>query len=377
MFKNFCTYFYILTGIALLCLTSCGQKAPELSNISKSSGFSYQEQYDLGIRYLSEGNYEEAIIAFTAAIEIDPKQTSAYISRGNAYILLGETEDNLSAAQIDYEKAIELDELLVDAYLGLADVYIRQENYEKALEILQCGFEKASDDKIEEKIYEVLVATDDFVSGNTVKFTPFNELDSSTQFLIETLMDKVITNPDEAVGLLSTDYIDLIDQGIAPKELRTMRNNCKIQMRFLNYNGSNPGGEFEMRPITGTAYYCSGAYCEGRLHVNHGWGTCADWNWNGPFELTDTVSSGYRFYKSGNCVNGLLDGSVYTTLSQEYINAIPNAANNYYTYYDMGKEIKTVYSDGFDHPAANYSDNDVFFYASRTDIGWYEYWILW
>lgn len=34
---------------------------------------SWQEQYDLGVRYLSEGNYEEAILAFTAAIEIDPK----------------------------------------------------------------------------------------------------------------------------------------------------------------------------------------------------------------------------------------------------------------------------------------------------------------
>lgn len=377
MFKNFCTYFYIFTGIALLCLTSCGQKAPGLSNISKSSGFSWQEQYDLGVRYLSEGNYEEAIIAFTTAIEIDPQRAPAYVGRGDAYVQSGETEEDLTAAQVDYEKAIELDELLVEAYLGLANVYIWKGDYDMALEILQQGFEKVSDDKIEEKIYEVLAATDDFVSGNIVKFTPFNELDSSIQFLVEDLMDKAITNPDEAVEVLSTTYIDLIDQGIAPNELRTMKNNYKIQMRFLNYNGSNPGGEFEMRPIEGTAYYCSGAYCDGHLHVNHGWGTCANWNWNGPFELTDTVSSGYRFYKSGNCVNGLLDGSVYTTLSQEYINAIPNAANNYYTYYDMGKEIKTVYSNGFEHPAANYSDNDVFFYASRTDIGWYEYWILW
>lgn len=338
---------------------------------------SWQEQYDLGLRYLSEGNYEEAIIAFTAAIEIDPKRAPAYAGRGNAYVLSGEAEENLTAARADYEKAIELDEANADAYLGLADVYIRQGDYDMALEILQQGFEKVSDDKIEEKFYEVLAATDDFVSGNIVEFTPFNELDSSIQFLVEDLMDKAITNPDEAVEVLSTTYIDLISQGIAPKELRTMQNNYKIQMRFLNYNGSNPGGEFEMRPIEGTAYYCSGAYCDGHLHVNHGWGTCANWNWNGPFELTDTISSGYRFYKSGNCVNGLLDGSVYTTLSQEYINAIPNAANNYYTYYDMGKEIKTVYSNGFEHPAANYSDNDVFFYASRTDIGWYEYWILW
>ena len=40
-----------------------------------SSG--WQEQYDLGVRYLSDGNYEDAIIAFTAAIEIDPKKPQA------------------------------------------------------------------------------------------------------------------------------------------------------------------------------------------------------------------------------------------------------------------------------------------------------------
>lgn len=46
---------------------------------TQSSG--WQEQYDLGVRYLNDGNYEEAIIAFTAAIEIDPKKPQAYDKR--------------------------------------------------------------------------------------------------------------------------------------------------------------------------------------------------------------------------------------------------------------------------------------------------------
>ena len=53
------------------------------------------------MRYLSEGNYEEAIIAFTAAIEIDAKRPEGYIGRGDAYTLSGDTEDNLSAAQAE------------------------------------------------------------------------------------------------------------------------------------------------------------------------------------------------------------------------------------------------------------------------------------
>ncbi len=50
----------------------------------------YQEQYDLGIRYLSEGNYEEAIIAFEAAIEIEPKSIDAYIGLADAYVAAGD-----------------------------------------------------------------------------------------------------------------------------------------------------------------------------------------------------------------------------------------------------------------------------------------------
>ena len=57
-------------------------------------GSTWQEQYDLGMRYLSDGNYEEAIIAFTAAIKIDSKRPEAYSGLANTYIAMG-----------DYDKA--------------------------------------------------------------------------------------------------------------------------------------------------------------------------------------------------------------------------------------------------------------------------------
>ena len=60
---------------ASLFLCACGQSAEA----------AWQEQYDLGVRYLSEGNYEEAIIAFTAAIDIDPKQPDAYLGLADVY----------------------------------------------------------------------------------------------------------------------------------------------------------------------------------------------------------------------------------------------------------------------------------------------------
>lgn len=78
---------FLILCLMLTC-AACGQKA------ETETAPTWQEQYDLGVRYLSEGNYEEAIIAFTAAIEIDPKRTDAYLGMADAYIAQG----NIDAA---------------------------------------------------------------------------------------------------------------------------------------------------------------------------------------------------------------------------------------------------------------------------------------
>lgn len=147
-------YIWLIICLMLL-LPACAAGQPGSTAGEPSQDFTWQEQYDLGVRYLSEGNYQEAILAFTAAIDIDPKQAPAYIGRGDAYVKSGETEENLTAAKTDYEKAIELDETSPEAYLGLADVYILQGNYEKALEILKKGLEQTGGHSVEEKLSEV------------------------------------------------------------------------------------------------------------------------------------------------------------------------------------------------------------------------------
>ena len=66
--------FSLPYAIMLLLLVSCAEKPK-----------TFDEQYDLGVKYISEGNYEEAIIALSAAIEIEPNSAIAYLNRGNAY----------------------------------------------------------------------------------------------------------------------------------------------------------------------------------------------------------------------------------------------------------------------------------------------------
>lgn len=126
-----------------------------LSACGKSSQTTWQEQYDLGVRYLSEGNYDEAVIAFTAAIEIDPRRPEAYVGRGDAYIGSGETEEILACAMTDYEEALAIDESLADAWLGLADVYIRQGDYDKAIDFLERAIAGANEAEVLERLEEL------------------------------------------------------------------------------------------------------------------------------------------------------------------------------------------------------------------------------
>ena len=101
----------------------------------------WQEQYDLGMKYLTESNYEEAILAFTAAIEIDPQRAEAYLGRADAYFQTadGVIAETLRAAGADYQQALTLDQAQEDAWLGLAAVYQKQGDWEQAMKILRQG----------------------------------------------------------------------------------------------------------------------------------------------------------------------------------------------------------------------------------------------
>ncbi|WP_020225057.1 tetratricopeptide repeat protein [Holdemania massiliensis] len=77
-------------------------------------------QYNLGIKYVNEGNYEEAILAFEEAINIEPKNS--------------------------------------DLYLNIADILIRKNLFEEAETILERGYKETKSKEIKEKL-------DEFKSG--------------------------------------------------------------------------------------------------------------------------------------------------------------------------------------------------------------------
>ena len=149
----------LLISLALvLGLCACARDS------GRNTSSAWQKQYDLGVRFLSEGNYREAVIAFTAAIIIGPKQVDAYIGRGDAYAGLASTAEDSQApyarAESDYLAALNLNALLEEVYIKLADLYVTAWDLEKAIGILEQAYEITKNDKIMERINALRVQPD-------------------------------------------------------------------------------------------------------------------------------------------------------------------------------------------------------------------------
>ena len=306
----------------LVCLLSgCAAGQPD-STEGPSRGPTWQEQYDLGVRYLSEGNYEEAILTFTAAIEIDPKRVPAYVGRGDAYVKYGETDENLAAAKADYEKAIELDETNAEAYLGLADVYIRQGDYKKAREILAKGVDKTGSEALQEMLGGIFVEEVDANGFNAYgakaftlreEYVPFAELSVESQEFIAQAATATIQNDRDTLLSLSETVASALPIQLesSDKILYTVWNQYKIGVRIFTagiVDGdvySQYSWNIEIRPQNSMGYHAdvmkqhgfdeskntSSWYYKYINRTNIASCPCVDWQWNGSFNAQSFSSA--------------------------------------------------------------------------------------
>ena len=255
-------FFYViaLAVILLLGLTSCGKQSK------------WQKQYDLGMKYLEAGDYEEALNAFDKAISIDEKEATAYVGRGAVYMALAqavpeedatenngeaqgenqedndqenagarqaqllkvkkdENPDNLAGADKklgyyekavqDYETALDLDETLTDARRGKGNVLFEEgklldeeEQKDKFDEALQ-EFEKVIETEDRESADYISMGDIYASSGETEE--NFQKADECYQQASE--LDE--TNDDAYLGLADVrlrqekygEALDILEQG--------------------------------------------------------------------------------------------------------------------------------------------------------------------
>lgn len=94
-------------------------------------------QLELAQHYLIEEDYEQAIAAFEIVIEINPKNTEAYLGLADAYEATGDIDMVIQTLQKGYERTGDqrIGDKLLESYLELAKGYTDTGDYENALDI--------------------------------------------------------------------------------------------------------------------------------------------------------------------------------------------------------------------------------------------------
>ena len=335
----------MLVWVLLLGLGACGQSTSEQADSTEHT--TWQDYYDLGVRYLSEGDYQEAIIAFTAAIEIDPKQALAYVGRGDAYVGIISTsevemQDTIiseyyNAAEADYLAAIDIDPTAVDIYLKLAEIYLAMDEIDLAISLLQTGYMLTADEHLYQML-DNLTATkvtneiNDNKFGQT-EFTGresyynFSDLPLDVQAYIEAMVPAIVANDIKSLRYIS----DVSDPASFPNLAYTFWNGYKIQSLGLpnrEYElktniGTGSTFGLEIRPKDGMGYYCT-VYSSvmnneidyNRSGITRAYCNCTNWQYNGTMqyeelcsvsflgEIVDIIDTTY----TGNIVEGLFEG---------------------------------------------------------------------
>ncbi|MDE6139070.1 MAG: tetratricopeptide repeat protein [Candidatus Gastranaerophilales bacterium] len=118
-----------------------GELESSLENINKS----LELKNDWEIPYFYRAvvhqaleNFDEAMLDYTKALQLNPKMTDAYYNRAKIILSRKDIQNpDIQKAVTDLEKALDLDENFVDALFAMAAAQKKLGDYHKSLEYLE------------------------------------------------------------------------------------------------------------------------------------------------------------------------------------------------------------------------------------------------
>ncbi|OPY55832.1 MAG: von Willebrand factor type A domain protein [Pelotomaculum sp. PtaU1.Bin035] len=260
---------HLWLGIMLLLLSiavyaGCGQ-----------SGAKVDTQLETAVKYLSEGKYEEAVLAYNGVFKIEPNNLAAYKGLGKTYALLGNSDEAektyrqgiyfvddkeqlklcLAGLYIDkksygqageaYYELIRANPGCIPAYEGLARLLIAQGRIEEAISrLLECASKNADKERSFSLLAEVYIKAGD--RDNALKAINKSLEISLNQQAAYELIEK----------LFNKDWQRVIEQGT-----RSQAENQKVGGMIKIYGYYNSGryqdaiNEFEALPGQDAQYY--------------------------------------------------------------------------------------------------------------------------
>ena len=114
----------IILPIVLFCLLSCASTQQEKTE-SRDAEF-YNNR---GMAYDKEGQYDQAILDYNKALNINPRYAEAYNNRGVIYRKKGQLDRAIS----DYNKALKINPRDAEAYNNRGVVYLWKGEFDRAI----------------------------------------------------------------------------------------------------------------------------------------------------------------------------------------------------------------------------------------------------
>lgn len=310
MYKVLKKKMSLLLAVMLFLLAGCAEKPK-----------TFEGQYDLGVKYISEGNYKQAVIALSAAIEIEPNSAIAYLNRGNAYY----GQHMMDEAIDDYSAAIDLGIDTSEVYINLTQLYVDQKMYASALEACKKGLDKFSDDAKLSELYTTL--TEDLMVTpweERDSYVSENELPSETRDIIKGLMNACTNEEFDAAENVVANYVEnhnpISELNVT---YTTTIDKYKVKISITDYESQDNDTAYcagyhvtyEMRSETDTCYNLTVTYCTGHsvdesaikyYVLSFMSGHSTSWYWDG--EVNWSELSVYR--------NTYLNGDISETRSE-------------------------------------------------------------
>lgn len=244
-----------------------------------------QKQLDLGNKYLEEMDYEQALVAFEAALDIDPMNA--------------------------------------DAYLGIVEVYIRTNEFEKALEIAKEGYEATGDERLKEKI-DMIESGDIFASNGWAMRQSCYDADGKLlyyhQFTYNLKGQRASVARYDANGA-ETQYLELTydEEGKEIVSYAYYAEDGGLIKRTYEYDGNNISRLTEYRDISDEVKY----YYEYENDENGKVSRSICYNADGAV----CNSSNFEYDENGNCIKEIqYDGN--GNMELYYVSTYDNRGNN-------------------------------------------------
>lgn len=138
-------YLVFIIAIVILLGTFAAVNAIDMQDMDAAS------QLKLGEKYLSELQYEEALIAFNKVLEIEPKNIDAKLGIADTLMQIDKVDEAISFLAEELEKYDD-----AQLYTKLAEIYENSGEYERAISLLNQAIAKTDDEEIKKTQKELL-----------------------------------------------------------------------------------------------------------------------------------------------------------------------------------------------------------------------------